>query len=73
MDGLRVAYLWGDFMLKLTSDGMRVGDAVRPYVFAPIATTGSLVVLILIVTHLTLRRYNQTTISQLGMTRTANT
>ena len=43
MDGSRVACFWGDLKQKATSDGMRVGDAVRPYTFAPIDTTGLVV------------------------------
>lgn len=45
MDGPEMEYLWGDFMGKLTSLGMRSGDFIRPYSFAPIDTTGSSVVL----------------------------
>jgi len=40
MDGLQVACLWGNFKQGVTSDGMRVGDVIRPYIFAPIDTTG---------------------------------
>lgn len=40
MDGSRVAHRWGGFRREITSDGMHVGDIVRPYTFAPITTTG---------------------------------
>lgn len=40
VDGSRVANRWGSFRRAITSDGMHVGDIVRPYVFAPIETTG---------------------------------
>ena len=43
VDGSRVANRWGSFKREITSDGMHVGDIVRPYVFAPIETTGPLV------------------------------
>jgi hypothetical protein len=39
-DGQHVESVWGGVMQKLTSDGMRDGDIVRPYIFAPIDTTG---------------------------------
>ncbi|KAF9792069.1 hypothetical protein BJ322DRAFT_1026940 [Thelephora terrestris] len=39
MDGPDVDCLWGEFMGELKSRGMRVGDILRPYVFAPIDTT----------------------------------
>ena len=45
MDGQRVAYLWGDLMGHIKSDGMPEGDFIRPYAFAPIDTTGLLVAL----------------------------
>ena len=41
MDGSRVGNVWGDFKQKLTSDGVCVGDFVRPYIFASVDTTGS--------------------------------
>ena len=41
MDGPDVDCLWGEFMDRLISRGMRTGDILRPYVFAPIDTTGS--------------------------------
>jgi len=41
MDGQEVGSLWGGVKQKLTSDGMRDGDIIRHYVFAPIDTTGS--------------------------------
>ena len=40
MDGTQVKKLWGGFKEKLISDGMRVGDRIRPYIFAPVETTG---------------------------------
>lgn len=40
VDGSRVASRWGSFGREITSDGMHVGDILRPYVFAPIETTG---------------------------------
>jgi len=40
MDGTTVEKLWGDFKLELKSDGMRVGDHILPYIFAPVETTG---------------------------------
>jgi hypothetical protein len=41
MDGSLVSCLWGDFKEKITSEGMPDGDIIRPYLFAPINTTGS--------------------------------
>jgi len=40
MDGIRVKNLWGNFKEKSQSDGIRVGDHIRPYIFAPVETTG---------------------------------
>ena len=40
MDGPRVKCLWGDFKEKIRSDGIRVGDNIRPYTFARVETTG---------------------------------
>ena len=40
IDGSRVALLWGTFKRKITSDGLATDDTVRPYIFAPIDTTG---------------------------------
>lgn len=45
MDGQKVESVWGSVKKKITSDGMPDGDIVRPYVFAPIDTTGSSAVL----------------------------
>lgn len=39
MDGPDVDCVWGEFMAKVTSCGMRTGDLVRPYAFSPIDTT----------------------------------
>jgi len=49
-----VANRWGSFRREITSDGLHVGDVVRPYVFAPIETTGPSAALSLFVTCLTL-------------------
>ena len=40
MDGADVDHIWCRFMEKVSSEGMRRGNIVRPYIFAPIATTG---------------------------------
>ena len=40
IDGSKVDTLWGDPEEVLTSDGMHVGNTVRPYFFAPVETTG---------------------------------
>lgn len=40
MDGLEVDSVWGGSMTKTTSDGVQVGETLRPYIFAPIDTTG---------------------------------
>lgn len=40
MDGVGVAHHWGDLMAKQTSYGAFEGNAIRPYIFAPISTTG---------------------------------
>lgn len=41
MDGTKVNTVWGDFKEELKSDGVQVGNALRPYVFAAVGTTGS--------------------------------
>ena len=38
---------WGDSGEEFISDGMVMGNVMRPYIFAPIYTTGLLVVLVL--------------------------
>lgn len=47
VDGSRVATCWGSFRREIKSDGMYVGDTIRPYIFAPIETTGPLATLCL--------------------------
>lgn len=41
IDGQKVENVWGSVEREIKSDGMPDGDIVRPYIFAPIATTGS--------------------------------
>ena len=41
MDGTEVDRVWNPSMAKIASHGMRSGDIIHPYIFAPIDTTGS--------------------------------